>query len=87
MERLDGNAIGGELLELFGVEMTVATGVCRSCGAAGAVAELHVYTRAPGTVVRCPSCEAVLMKIVRGRERVWLDLGGIRSLEIPLAQA
>ena len=85
MERLDGNAIGGELLELFGVEMTVATGVCRSCGAAGAVAELHVYTRAPGTVVRCPACESVLMRIVRGRDRLWLDLSGVRSLEIPLA--
>jgi Zn finger protein HypA/HybF involved in hydrogenase expression len=87
MERLDGNAIGGDLLELFGVEMTIATGVCRACGAAGAVAELHVYVRAPGTVVRCPSCESVLMKIVRGRDRLWLDLGGVRSLEIPLAEA
>ena len=85
MERLDGNAIGGELLELFGVEMTIATGVCGSCGAAGAVAELHVYARAPGTVVRCPSCESVLMTIVRGRDRLWLGLGGLRSLEIPLA--
>ena len=85
MERLDGNAIGGELLELFGVEMTVATGVCRSCGATGIIAELHVYTRAPGTVVRCPACESVLMTIVRGRDRLWLDLGGIRSLEIPLS--
>jgi hypothetical protein len=39
---LDGNAIGGLLLEVFGVEMTVATGVCASCGATGPVAELHV---------------------------------------------
>jgi Zn finger protein HypA/HybF involved in hydrogenase expression len=84
VERLDGNAIGGELLELFGVEMTIATGVCRSCGATGAVAELHVYARAPGTVVRCPGCESVLMTIVRGRDRLWLDVGGLRSLEIPL---
>lgn len=83
MERLDGNAIGGELLELFGVEMTVATCVCGSCAAAGPVAELHVYVRAPGTVVRCASCEAVVMRIVRGRDRTWLDLSGVRVLELP----
>ena len=82
--KLDGNAIAGELFELFGVEMTIATGVCRSCGAVEQVARLEVYVRAPGTVVRCPHCEAVLMRIVRGRDRVWLDLSGVRSLELSL---
>ena len=82
--RLDGNAIAGELFELFGVEMTVATGVCAECGAVEQVARLEVYVRAPGTVVRCPHCEAVLMRIVRGRDRVWLDLRGVRSLEVPV---
>jgi len=36
---------------------------------------------APGTVVRCPGCEQVLMRIVRGGGRYWLDLTGMRSLE------
>ena len=80
--KLDGNAIGGELLELFGVEMTIATGVCAWCGAVEQVARLDVYVHAPGTVVRCPHCEAVLMRIVRGRDRVWLDLSGVRTIEI-----
>jgi Family of unknown function (DUF6510) len=80
--KLDGNAIAGELVELFGVEMTVAKGVCGECGAVEQVARLDVYVRAPGTVVRCPHCEVVLMRIVRGRDRVWLDLSGVRSLEI-----
>jgi hypothetical protein len=84
--KLDGNAIAGELLELFGVELTIATGVCRECGAIEQVARLHVYVHAPGTVVRCPHCEAVLMRIVRGGDRVWLDLQGIRSLEIGSAR-
>ena len=83
--KLDGNANGGELFELFGVEMTIATGVCAGCGAVEQVARLDVYVQAPGTVVRCPHCEAVLMRIVRGRDRVWLDLGGVRTLEIPTA--
>jgi hypothetical protein len=82
--RLDGNAIAGELFELFGVEMTIATGVCAGCGATEQVARLDVYVHAPGTVVRCPHCEAVLMRIVRGPDRVWLDLQGVRSLELRL---
>jgi hypothetical protein len=45
---LDGNAIGGLLLEVFGTEMTAAVAVCGSCGAAGPMAETVVYMRAPG---------------------------------------
>jgi len=82
MQRLDGNAIGGLLLEIFGTEMTMSTGVCGTCGATGPIAELHVYVRAPGAVVRCARCEAVLMKIVRAGNRAWLDLRGLRSLEL-----
>lgn len=80
--RLDGNAIGGLLLELFGREMTGATSICRSCGSADVLACADVYMQAPGTVVRCRHCEGVLMRIVRARERWWLDLGGVRSIEL-----
>jgi hypothetical protein len=82
MERLDGNAIGGVLTEVFGREMTIAVGVCGSCGATGPVAELHVYMRAPGIVVRCPGCENVLLRIVQSERRTWLDLSGFRSMQI-----
>ncbi len=80
--KLDGNAIGGLLLELFGVEMTVAVTTCRSCGARGEVARLDVYVRCPGTVARCPACGAVLLRLVEGRNRLWIDLGGVRTLEL-----
>jgi hypothetical protein len=33
-------------------------------------------------VLRCPHCEAVLMKIVTAGERVWLDIRGLRTLEL-----
>lgn len=82
MEHLDGNAIAGELEEIFGVEMTLATGVCAACGSAGAVGELHVYVGA-GWVVRCPACGSVLMAIVRGSGRRWIGATGLRSLEMP----
>ena len=83
MTRLDGNAIGGLLGELFGAEMTIAVSTCDGCGQVDVVAELAVYTRAPGVVVRCPGCDGVLMRIVRTRDRYLLDLRGTRSLELP----
>ena len=80
--RLDGNALGGMMLELFGAEMTAAIAVCRACGATGPFAEVDVYMHAAGTVVRCRTCESVLMTVVRGKERTWLGLAGIRMLEL-----
>jgi hypothetical protein len=80
--RLDGNAIGGELMEIFGTEMTVATGVCGSCGAHQELAELRVYLDAPGVVGRCRACQAVVLRIVHGSGRTWLDLSGMSTLEL-----
>jgi ribosomal protein S27E len=78
---LDGNAIGGLLWEVFGAEMTHATARCGTCGATGPMAETVVYQRAPGTVVRCRSCGAVLMVVVRHREQNCVDLLGLAALE------
>jgi hypothetical protein len=80
--KLDGNAIGGVMLELFGTEMTIASGTCASCGAVELLACVDVYSRAAGIVVRCRHCENVLMRIVRGGGRSWLDLSGLRSIEL-----
>ena len=84
MDALDGNAIAGQLVEVFGAEMTTATGVCASCGASGVVAELVVYLKAPGTVVRCRSCESVLMVLVTSRGVTCVDLRGLDRLDRPL---
>ena len=81
LDALDGNAIGGLLEETFGAEMTTATGVCGACGASAVVAELAVYLRAPGTVVRCRSCGGVLMVLVTVRGRTCVDLRGLSGLE------
>jgi len=77
---LDGNAIGGMLLEVFGTEMTTAVGRCASCGAVRQVAELAVYQPGLGTVVRCRSCFAVLMVFVQMRGITCVDLQGLASL-------
>jgi hypothetical protein len=82
MDALDGNAIAGQLVEVFGAEMTTATGVCGSCGASGLVAELEVYLRAPGTVVRCRSCTSVLMVLVSRSGVTCVDLRGLSKLSL-----
>jgi Family of unknown function (DUF6510) len=77
---LDGNAIGGLLLEVFGRELTAERGVCAGCRATARVAELAVYLHAPGTVVRCRSCDAVLMVLVTVRGVTCVDLRGLEKL-------
>ena len=80
--KLDGNAAAGILQEVFAVEVTAAVGTCDGCGAVEAVGAVAVYARGPGTVLRCPHCDAVLMKIVVAEDRIWVDLRGLRTLEL-----
>ncbi len=79
--RLDGNAAAGLLQEVFAAEVTTAVGTCEGCGAVDAVGAVHVYSAA-GTVLRCAHCDAVLIKIVSAGERIWVDLRGLRTLEL-----
>ena len=77
---LDGNAIGGMLIELFGTEMTTAVGTCAGCGTVRQVAEMAVYQPKLGTVVRCRSCDNVLMVFVEVRGVTCVDLHGLAQL-------
>ena len=81
---VDGNELAGAVRELFAADVTVARGRCVACGQEGMVAEAHVYNRAPGLVARCTSCDAVLLRLVRGPGRAWLDMRGVSYLEFSL---
>ena len=81
MDALDGNAIAGPLLEVFGVELTTASGTCAGCGAVAPIAELSVYTSA-GVVARCRSCDAVVMVLVSRAESTRVDLRGMAALDV-----
>ena len=81
---LDGNVLGGELGELFTVDITAATGRCASCGTVSAIAQTQVYSDAPGMVARCPGCSGVMLRLVRGPGRAWLDLRGITYLQLAI---
>jgi hypothetical protein len=78
---LDGNAIAGMLRDVFGAELTTAHGTCGGCGARAPLAETLVYLRAPGVVVRCRSCTAVLAVLVTVRGTTCVDLRGLSELE------
>jgi uncharacterized Zn finger protein len=58
--------------------MTTASGACAHCGAVAQIAELHVYLRAPGAVVRCRACGAVVMVVIDVPEHRRVDLSGFR---------
>ena len=62
---LDGNVMGGLLMEVFGQEMTDALGCCAHCGDMNKVGALVVYPGGPGDVVRCPTCTTVLIVAIR----------------------
>jgi hypothetical protein len=84
---LDGNAAAGGLTEVFAFDVTVARTRCAGCGDTRPLAELHAYLTAAGTVLRCASCGAVQLRLVRSPDRAWLDLRGVEVLQIPLPPA
>ncbi|BCJ37342.1 hypothetical protein Athai_48450 [Actinocatenispora thailandica] len=79
-DRLDGNAIAGTLRAVFGTEMTTAVGICGHCGASNPLGALDVYLAGPGTVARCPGCEAVLLVLVEVRGVTCVDALGFAEL-------
>jgi hypothetical protein len=80
MDTVDGNAIAGQLMEIFGVEVTTAIGTCGTCGRAAPIAELVVVLRGPGTVGRCRSCGSILIVVTAIRGVSCVDLGGLSDL-------
>ena len=82
----DGNGLAGPLQDLFRVDVTAAIGRCTACGRTGPMAEMRVFDRAPGVVARCPTCDQVLLRLVRDRGRAWLDLRGLTYLQLAIPE-
>ena len=80
--KLDGNAAGGILQEIFPFEMTLVQATCTGCSTTNAIGALAVYMDGMGTVIRCPICDTVLICVVRAKGRYWLDMRGVRVLQI-----
>jgi hypothetical protein len=80
--RLDGNAAGGLLNEVFPFEMTTAEATCGGCGTTKPIGELMLYQHGMGAVLRCAGCDTALLRITHIRGYYRLDLSGISYLRI-----
>ncbi len=81
---MDGNVAAGILAGIFLPEMTVAETSCAHCGMVRQLGELAAYVHAPGVILRCTSCDGVVLRVMRHRRRVWLDLRGMSVLRMEL---
>jgi hypothetical protein len=81
--RLDGNAAAGDLAEVFTAEMTMAVCVCGHCGKAAPLGAAYLYKGGPGSVLRCSTCEGVIVRYARVRGRLMIDMAGAARLELP----
>jgi Family of unknown function (DUF6510) len=82
--RLDGNAVAGMLAEALAVEPTASLATCDGCGASNQVGALLAYVHGMGAVLRCPGCDAAMLRVGRAPTRAWLDLRGIRCLQVEI---
>jgi len=58
-----------------------------ACGTSAVIAQAHVYPGGPGLVARCPVCAEVVLRLVRGPDRAWLDLRGVTCLQLAVPPA
>jgi Family of unknown function (DUF6510) len=82
MTHLDGNAAAGDLRTIFAVDVTAATGQCSACGQTAPLGTARLYNQAPGLVARCTGCDGVLLRLVSAPGRAWLDVRGLRYLQL-----
>jgi Zn finger protein HypA/HybF involved in hydrogenase expression len=80
MEHVDGNAAAGELSEVFALEITEAVATCAGCGATGELASVYVYEATIGTVLRCPHCDSVLMRVAHLGDETHMEMRGVTVL-------
>ena len=85
-KRVDGNAAAGVLSEIFVSDVTVARARCAGCGKTRAIAMLMVYAHGMGTVMRCPDCDGVVLRIARTPTHLWLDASGATAIAIGASQ-
>ena len=82
MDAVDGNAAGGILEAIFPFEMTTAEGICAGCGELHVVGATACYKHGMGTILRCPSCDTVLLRVAEIKGYYRLDMPGMRALQL-----
>ncbi|QDK77335.1 hypothetical protein EXU85_01485 [Spirosoma sp. KCTC 42546] len=75
--RLDGNAVAGELQMLLGFDVTVLQTTCSHCQKEGQFATLLAYVRGPGIVLRCSTCNGMVLQVVKTPQTIMITVEGI----------
>lgn len=73
---VDGNAVAGQLEQIFGRDMTTAVARCAGCASDAEMGALIAFTRGPGVVLRCPTCQTAIARIVETGAAIYLDARG-----------
>lgn len=81
---LDGNAVAGQLQQIFGRDMTMTVARCAGCSSEAAMGALMAFTRGPGMVLRCPACGVAITRIVQTPDAVYLDVRGAAYVRFAL---
>ena len=80
-QHLDGNAAGGVLRAIFPFEMTMAIATCSGCGTTNPLGAAMAYMHGMGTILRCRTCDTVLIRIAHIRGRYYLDSRSMQLLQ------
>lgn len=77
---VDGNAIAGMLMDLFGADVTALVGTCGACGSLAALAEAVVELDRYAAIVRCRSCTHTLFTVLHSREGTAMLVGSLSAV-------
>ena len=76
MIHTDGNGVAGLLSQVLAVDPTTVERACQGCGDEQPLGAHRAYHGA-GVVLRCPSCEALAVRIAVLGERVAVTWHGV----------
>jgi hypothetical protein len=79
---VDGNAVAGQLQQIFGRDMTMTVARCAGCARDAAMGALMAFIRGPGMVLRCPACQNAIARIVETPTAIYLEARGALYLRM-----
>lgn len=77
---VDGNAIAGMLLDIFGADATVLVGTCAGCGSEARFAQAVVELDRQIAIVRCRSCTRTLFTVLHEQADPRLVIGTLGAI-------
>ena len=82
--RVDGNAAGGILLEVFGRDMTSARAACAHCDREAELADAIAELDPAGVILLCRGCGRTLLTCLRDGGSATLVIGALSLLRLSL---